>query len=257
MAYFSAKAPALTSERERELVSFQKEHDLNFHNIELLNLAFTHTSFANEIKGGVDNNERLEFLGDAVLDLVTAEYLFENYYGKYHEGEFSKIKAIVVSEDSLSEIASKMGFERFLLIGKGEKSQGGGTKKAIQADSMEAVIAAIYLDSGLDKAREFILSFIPWQIENVLKNKVSYKDYKTKLQEYYQKRKGKVPQYNLISQYGPDHDQVFTVTVSLEGKVYGPAKGKSKKHAEQNVAREALIHLGLEPNNTDDIKFRD
>ena len=253
MAYFSIKAPALDEERERELVYFQRAHGLSFHDIKLLNLAFTHTSYSNEMRGEVDNNERLEFLGDAVLDLVTAEFLVENYYAKYHEGEFSKIKALVVSEDSLSEVAAKMDFERFLLIGKGEKNQGGGSKKAIQADALEAVIAAIYLDMGLERAREFILSFIPFQVENVLRNRVSYKDYKTKLQEYYQKRKGKVPQYHLVSQTGPDHNQVFSVTVSLDG----PCSGKNKKHAEQNAAREALIHLGLEPNNVSDIKNRD
>ncbi len=250
-------APVPDSARERELICFQEENNLRFNNIKLLNLAFTHTSYANEARGGMDNNERLEFLGDAVLDMVTAEYLFDNYYGVYHEGEFSKIKAIVVSEDSLSEVASRLEFERYLLIGKGEKTQGGARKKAIQADAMEAVIAAVYLDRGLEEARTFILSFIPSQIEKVLRNKVAYKDYKTKLQEYYQKRKGRVPEYTLVSQTGPDHDQVFSVTVRVEGKTYGPGTGKSKKHAEQNAAREALIHLGLEPNNTETLKNRD
>lgn len=257
MNSLSLKAPVLTEERKRELISFQKAHGLDFKDINLLNLAFTHTSFANETKGGVDNNERLEFLGDAVLDLITAEFLFENYYGVYHEGEFSKIKAMVVSEDSLSEIAQKMEFERYLLMGHGEMLQGGARKKAIQADAMEAVIASIYLDRGMEDARTFVLSFIPYQIEKVLKNKVTYKDYKTKLQEFYQKRRGKVPEYILVSQTGPDHDQVFSVSVKVEGKTYGPATGKSKKHAEQNAAREALIHLGLEPNNTGEIKNRD
>ncbi len=257
MSSLSLKAPILSEERERELVYFEKANGLEFTNLGLLNLAFTHTSYANEVKGGVDNNERLEFLGDVVLDLVTAEFLFENYYAVYHEGEFSKIKALVVSEDSLSEVASKLEFERYLLMGHGETIQGGARKKAIQADAMEAVIAAIYLDSGLEKAREFILSFIPYQIEKVLKNKVTYKDYKTKLQEYYQKRRGRVPEYILISQTGPDHDQVFSVAVKVEGKTYGPANGKNKKHAEQNAAREALIHLGLEPNNTSEISNRE
>ncbi len=257
MDSLSLKAPVLTEEREGELISFMKANNLSFHNINLLNLAFTHTSYANEVKGGVDSNERLEFLGDAVLDLITAEFLFENYYEIYHEGEFSKIKALVVSEDSLSEIAQKLNFENYLLIGKGEKNQGGGRKKAIQADAMEAVIASIYLDQGLENARDFVLSFIPFQIEKVLKDKISYKDYKTKLQEYYQKRRGRVPEYKLVSQEGPDHCQVFSVTVKVENKVYGPATGKSKKHAEQNAAREALIHLGLEPNNTTVIKNRD
>ncbi|MBQ0070493.1 MAG: ribonuclease III [Spirochaetales bacterium] len=249
MAQYQAKAPSLTPERERELISFINENHLAITDFDLLNLAFTHTSYANEYRGDVDNNERLEFLGDAVLDLVTAEYLFSNYYGKYHEGDFSKIKAIVVSEESLSEVAVRLHFEKYLLVGKGELAQGGTKKKAIQADAMEAVIAAIYLNLGLEAARTYILSFIPEQIEKVIKNRVSYKDYKTKLQEYYQKRKGKVPVYTLVGQEGPDHEQVFYVTVALGTKTYGPASGPNKKHAEQNVAKVALIHLGLEPND--------
>ncbi len=249
-------APFLTEERERELVCFQEANGLSLKNISLLNLAFTHTSYANETKGA-DSNERLEFLGDAVLDLIAAEFLFENYYAVYHEGEFSKIKAVVVSEDSLSEVAARLEFDRYLLIGRGEKSHGGAGKKAIQADAMEAVIAAIYLDGGMEEARKFVLSFIPAQIEKVLRNRVSYKDYKTKLQEYYQKRRGRVPVYTVVGHTGPDHDQIFSVTVEVEGKTYGPADGKSKKHAEQNAAREALIHLGLEPNNTKVIRNRD
>ena len=249
MSLTQIKAPSISQERERELVCFLKDNNLEIDNLRLLNLAFTHTSYANECKGESDSYERLEFLGDSILDMITAEYLFENYYAEYHEGDFTKIKAVVVSEDSLSEIARQKHFEKYILIGKGEASQGGATKKAIQADVMEAVIAAVFLDKGLDAAREYVLSFIPFQIEKVIRNRVSYKDYKTKLQEYWQKKKGKVPEYNTVGHSGPDHEQVFYVTVSLGGKVYGPASGKSKKHAEQNVAKYALIHLGLEPNN--------
>ncbi|MGN1164144.1 MAG: ribonuclease III [Candidatus Ornithospirochaeta sp.] len=243
------KAPSLTPERERELISFIEANKLKVKDLRLLNLAFTHTSYANECKGETDSYERLEFLGDAILDLITAEFLFENYYSEYHEGDFTKIKSVVVSEDSLSEIALQKHFEKYILIGKGEMQQGGAMKKAIQADVMEAVIAAVYLDCGMEEAREYVLSFIPFQIQKVLKNRVSYKDYKTKLQEYWQKKKGKVPEYTMVGHDGPDHQQVFHVTVSLGGKVYGPADGKSKKHAEQNVAKLALIHLGLEPND--------
>lgn len=218
-------------------------------NLSLLNLAFTHTSYANECKGEGDSYERLEFLGDAVLDMITAQYLFENYYGKYHEGEFTKIKAVVVSEDSLSEVAVQKHFEKYILIGKGEAQQGGAGKKAIQADVMEAVIAAVYLDQGLEKARDYVLSFIPFQIEKVLRNRVPYKDYKTKLQEYWQKKRGRVPEYTTVGHDGPDHEQVFHVTVTIGGKTYGPVDGRNKKSAEQNAAHLALIHLGLEPND--------
>ncbi|MDY5932113.1 MAG: ribonuclease III [Candidatus Ornithospirochaeta sp.] len=245
MNAYQAKAPKLTSERERELSSFLKDNNLRFDNLSLLNLAFTHTSYANECKNGVDNNERLEFLGDSVLGMITAEYLFSSF-SLYHEGDFSKIKAIVVSEDSLSEVASSLGFEKYLLVGKGELLQGGKRKKAIQADALEAVIAALYLDQGYQAAKLFVLSFIPRQVENFLNNKLSYKDYKTELQEYLQKRRGKVPVYTLVSQTGPDHNQVFSVKVELGTKSYGPAEGKNKKSAEQAAAKMALIALGLE-----------
>ena len=176
--------------------------------------------------------------------MITAEYLFSSF-SLYHEGDFSKIKAIVVSEDSLSEVASSLGFEKYLLVGKGELLQGGKRKKAIQADALEAVIAALYLDQGYQAAKLFVLSFIPRQVENFLNNKLSYKDYKTELQEYLQKRRGKVPVYTLVSQTGPDHNQVFSVKVELGTKSYGPAEGKNKKSAEQAAAKMALIALGL------------
>ena len=245
MLSYLEKAPALTEERKRELFSFTESLGLSFDDYRLLNLAFTHTSYANECKGKVDNNERLEFLGDSVLGMVTAEYLFSSFTW-FHEGEFSKIKSVVVSEESLSEVALSLHFDRYILVGRGEKSQNGMMKKAILADAMEAVIASLYLDQGIESARKFVLSFIPQQIEKMLANRLSYKDYKTELQEYLQKRRGKVPKYVLVSQTGPDHDQVFSVTVELGTKVYGPAEGRNKKSAEQAAARMALIAIGLE-----------
>lgn len=245
MVPYQSKAPLITDSRERELLLFLEENNLQFNDLRLLNLAFTHTSYANECKEYTDDNERLEFLGDSVLGMVTAEYLF-SFFGKFHEGDFSKIKSVVVSESSLSEVASAMHFERYLLVGHGEKLQMGEKKKAIQADAMEAVIAALYLDQGIEVVKKFVLSFIPNQIKKVLSNKISYKDYKTKLQEYYQKRKSKVPIYKLVGQSGPDHEQIFLMKVMLGTKEYGPAEGKSKKLAEQAVAKMALIALGLE-----------
>ena len=235
----------LSEKRERELSSFLKDNDLKFNDLRLLNLAFTHTSYSNECRNASDNNERLEFLGDSVLGMITAEYLFSSFT-RFHEGEFSKIKSVVVSEESLSEVALSLGVGNYLLIGRGERSQGGNLKKAILADCMEAIIAALYLDQGLETAKRFVLSFIPGQVEKFLDNKLSYKDYKTELQEYLQKRRGKVPKYVLVSQTGPDHDQIFSVTVELGTKVYGPAEGRNKKSAEQAAARMALIAIGLE-----------
>ena len=245
MLSYLEKAPALTEERKRELFSFTESLGLSFDDYRLLNLAFTHTSYANECKGKVDNNERLEFLGDSVLGMVTAEYLFSSFTW-FHEGEFSKIKSVVVSEESLSEVALSLHFDRYILVGRGEKSQNGMMKKAILADAMEAVIASLYLDQGIESARKFVLSFIPQQIEKMLANRLSYKDYKTELQAYLQKRRGKVPIYILVGQTGPDHDQIFSVNVELGTKTFGPGEGRNKKSAEQAAARMALIALGIE-----------
>ena len=229
------KAPRITHERERELFSFQEKYGLHFNDLRYLNLAFTHTSYANEQRDDVDNNERLEFLGDSVLGMITAEYLFSSFKS-LHEGDFSKIKASVVSEESLSEIAIEMGFDKYLLMGHGEELQGGKHKKAVLADAMEAVIAAI---------RKYTLSFISGQIDRYLKGSLDFKDYKTQLQEYLQKRKKMLPQYRLVSQSGPDHNQEFAVAVKVLDKEYGPASGKNKKSAEQKAAKLALTALGL------------
>ncbi len=234
----------MTLERERELFSFEEKYGLKFNDIRYLNLAFTHTSYSNEQRGDVDNNERLEFLGDSVLGMITAEYLFSSFKS-LNEGDFSKIKASVVSEESLSEIAVSMHFDKYLLMGHGEELQGGKRKKAVLADAMEAVIAAIYLDQGLDAARRYTLSFIKDQIDRYLKGSLDFKDYKTQLQEYLQKKRKELPKYKLISQSGPDHSQEFKVSVIVLDKEYGPAIGKNKKSAEQSAAHIALKSLGL------------
>lgn len=234
----------MTLERERELFSFEERYGLKFNDIRYLNLAFTHTSYSNEQRGDVDNNERLEFLGDSVLGMITAEYLFSSFKS-LNEGDFSKIKASVVSEESLSEIAVSMHFDKYLLMGHGEELQGGKRKKAVLADAMEAVIAAIYLDQGLDAARRYTLSFIKDQIDRYLKGSLDFKDYKTQLQEYLQKKRKELPKYKLISQSGPDHSQEFKVSVIVLDKEYGPAIGKNKKSAEQSAAHIALKSLGL------------
>ncbi len=234
----------IDDERKRELLIFCGEHDLSYTNLSILNLAFTHTSYANEVRGGVDNNERLEFLGDSVLGMITAEYLFSSF-SNLHEGDFSKIKASVVSEDSLCEVALGMQLDRFLLMGKGEEMQGGKKKKAVLADCMEAVIASVFLDQGLDKARLFVLSFMKGQVDRYLSDKLDFKDYKTILQEYLQKKRKPLPQYRVVGQSGPDHDQEFLVEVEVMQRKYGPAKGKNKKGAEQSAAHAALVALNI------------
>lgn len=238
-------APAISSERERELLVFIEESKISINDLSLLNLAFTHRSYANETNEDVDTNERLEFLGDSVLGMCVADWLFRKLPAK-QEGDFSKIKSVVVSEDSLAQIARSLHIDRYLLIGKGEENSGGRQKKALLADCMEALFAACYLDSGFDAAKEFVMRYLSQQIQAVLDDDY-HRDYKTSLQEYMQKRWRKVPTYTLVKRTGPEHDFTFHMEVDVNGSVYGPAKGRNKKEAEQRAAKLAYDQL-VKPN---------
>jgi ribonuclease-3 len=206
----------------------------------LLLRALTHSSYANEKGTGLDN-ERLEFLGDAVLGMVTASLLYSDLTDQ-PEGELARIESVVVSEATLSQIALNIGVDKCLILGKGEELSGGRTKKAILADAMEAIIGAYYLDSGYREAEKFVLKFMIEEVEKVLKNK-HQKDYKTLLQEWFQKKYKKCPRYELVETSGPDHDRVFLVQVRLDNQIFGPEKGKNKKEAEQAVAKLAYSTL--------------
>lgn len=230
-----SKAPSISAERKKELLLFEKQAGIRFRKIEILNLAFSHRSYANESPETIDNNEKLEFLGDSVLGLVVSDYLFRNLLDKV-EGDFARIKSFVVSEDSLAEIAKRLKVDNFILIGKGEEYSGGRSKKAILADCMEAIFGAYYIDSGLKPVQNFILENLVPEIDKVLKNRHK-KDYKTLLQEYVQKRYKEYPKYTVVKKTGPDHDRVFWIEVIIQGKNYGPGKGKNKKEAEQLAAR--------------------
>ena len=243
---FFMRAPAISSDRERELLVFIRESHIIISNLELLNLAFTHRSYANETSEMVDNNERLEFLGDSVLGMCVADWLFRNLPAKA-EGDFSKIKSVVVSEDSLAMIARKLQVDKYLLIGKGEENTGGRDKKALLADCMEALFAACYLDSGFEAAKSFVMRYLEQQIRAVLDDDY-HRDYKTSLQEYMQKRWRKVPSYTLVKKTGPEHDYTFFVEVDVNGKVFGPASGVNKKQAEQMAAKLAYDQL-VKPSN--------
>lgn len=226
---------SLSKERIKNLNEFCHRVNIKFKDVELLNQAFNHRSVTNE-KKSEGNNERLEFLGDSVLGMVTSSYLYNTLDNP--EGELAKIKSAVVSEKALAPIAIKLGIDKLIVLGHGEELSGGRTKPAILADCMEAIIGAYYLDSGYRNAEQYVLSFIKPEIENVLK--FGMKDFKTLLQEKFQKISKAFPVYELIKSYGPDHDQTFEVVVHLGDKTYGPKSGKSKKEAEQNVAKEAL-----------------
>jgi ribonuclease-3 len=226
--------PVPGAERKKELQLFQKHAQIRFKSLELLNLAFSHRSFANEQAGEVDNNEKLEFFGDSVLGVVVSEYLVTALPDK-SEGDMAKIKSHVVSEESLAEIGRTLRVDNFILIGKGEEYSGGRSKKALIADAVEAIIGAYYLDSGFKAVRTFIRNLLIPQINEVLEDRHK-KDYKTLLQEHVQKRFKSYPRYRIAHRKGPDHNRTFWIEVSVGKRTYGPGTGKNKKEAEQQAA---------------------
>ncbi len=229
------KNKEISSQRKKQLENFCRPLNIKFRSLLYLELAFHHRSSSNEKNVFFHaNNERLEFLGDSVLGMATAAFLYRDMQ-ENPEGDLAKIKSVVVSESTLAPIALKFGIDKMLVLGKGEELTGGRQKKAILADCMESVIGAYYLDSGYKSAEKYVLSFIIPEIRKVQQDK-GEKDYKTLLQEYYQKKYKKCPIYELVKKTGPDHDRTFHVTVHLENISYGPASGKNKKEAEQNAA---------------------
>ncbi len=224
-----------------DLKELQNKLDYQFKNEELLLRALSHSSYANENhETCAGSNERLEFLGDSVLGFITAENFFTNYT-KFPEGELTKLRANMVCEKSLAGFAREINLGEYLLLGKGEVVTGGRNRPSIQADAFEAVIAAIYLDGGMESARKFVLHYI----DEAIKKHQSIKDYKTILQEVVQKNPGEIIEYVLVGESGPDHDKRFEVEVHLNSNVIGKGIGKSKKRAEQEAAREALELMGL------------
>ena len=232
---------ALLPERAAVLAGLCSSLHITFHNVSLLDLALHHRSFCHEKQHDAGNNERLEFLGDAVLGMATASYLYTAMADR-PEGDLAKIKSIVVSEMTLAPIALAAGIDRCLRLGNGEERSGGRQKKAILADALEAIIGAYYLDAGYAQAEAFVLSIIIPDIEKVLQNK-HQKNYKTLLQELYQKQSKACPVYTTEKQSGPDHDMTFWVSVTVGTHTYGPAKGKNKKEAEQAAAHIAYQAL--------------
>jgi ribonuclease-3 len=232
--------PPLDQGRKKELAAFVKSAGLRFKRLELLNLSFIHRSVTNE-SGFKLNNERLEFLGDAVLGAVSATLLYERLVDK-SEGDLAKIKSVIVSEDTLSGIARDFQIDSLLVLGRGEESSGGRTKKAILADAMEALIGALYLDSGYKAAFAFVSRFINEEITRVLEDK-SFKDYKSLLQELCQRLYHNYPVYILHKRSGPEHARMFWMEVTVADKCYGPGAGRNKKSAEQEAARMAYEDL--------------
>ncbi len=222
---------------------FEKAIGYEFADKSLMETALSHSSYANESKTLRQSNERLEFLGDSVLSIVVSKYLFK-HFSHLPEGELTKIRASLVCEKSLYGFALKINLGDFLFLGKGEAASGGRTRPSILADAFEAVIAALYLDGGMSVAEDFIMGFIPDDLDNAKKS--SFSDYKTILQEIIQQNPEERIEYTLVGSQGPDHNKVFIVEVRLNSNVIGKGSGKSKKQAEQNAAKEALELMGYE-----------
>ena len=218
---------------------FENNIGYKFKNKQLLIKALTHTSYAYE--NNVESNEKLEFLGDSILEFVSSKYLYNNYKN-LKEGEMTKVRATVVCEESLHKVAIQHNFSDFLNLGRSESLNQANLSKAILADSVEAIIAAIYLDSNLENAETFIIENLKEAIEIASKN-VGNKDYKTVLQEKLQTRGNVNIKYDIISETGPDHNKMFESKVECEGKILGIGKGKNKKASEMMAAKNALENL--------------
>ncbi len=208
-----------------------------FRDQNLLETALTHTSFANEYKRKTQHNERLEFLGDSVLSIVVSEYLFQQN-PPLPEGDLTRKRAALVCEQALSGFAKEMNLGQFLRLGKGENAGGGRERASILSDAFEALIAALYLEGGMETARTFVLRFVE-------SNDKTEEDYKTRLQEVVQQNQEERVRYYVTAESGPDHDKQFCVEVHLNSNCIGKGSGHSKKLAEQQAAREALVLLGL------------
>ena len=228
---------------DKNLEEFQGKIRYYFNDKELLIEALSHSSYANEKRKGRNSNERLEFLGDSVLSIVVSQYLFE-HFTHLPEGELTKIRASLVCEKSLYEFAKQIDLGEHILLGKGEENTGGRERVSILADAFEAVIAAVFLDGGIEAARRHILKFIPKDIDD--RKPVSFSDHKTILQEIIQKNPEEKVEYKLVGQSGPDHNKAFKVQVRLNSNVIGTGIGRSKKEAEQMAAKEALELMGYE-----------
>lgn len=203
--------------------------------------ALTHSSYANEKK--TVSNERLEFLGDSVLGFITAEFLYSRYK-KMPEGELSKLRAALVCEQTLDIYADEIKLPEYLLLGKGEELTGGRNRPSIKADAFEAILGALFLDGSLDSAKQFIMPFLENYVDKATAGK-TFMDYKTLLQEVIQKNPGELLDYVLTDESGPDHLKQFLCEVHINSNVISKGKGKSKKEAEQDAAREALLLMGI------------
>jgi ribonuclease-3 len=242
----NSKSKYLSLDETNAIEKFQTDFNLQFQNPSLLGTALKHRSFLNLTnEPRTASNERLEFLGDAVLDLVITHFLYQKFPNKT-EGHLSKVKSILVSKPVLADIASEqMQLGKYILMNRGEEKTGGRQRKSILADAFESLIGAIYLDQGLSAAQEFIHNYLIKDYKQILRKSL-YKNYKSVLLEYAQGTGKGLPEYRVIEENGPDHAKEFVISVSIGKEVLGEGKGKSKKIAEQEAAKQAVKKLAIE-----------
>ena len=228
---------------KESVAGLQEKIGYRFKNEKLLFEALSHSSYANENKN-LKSNERLEFLGDSVLSIIVSDHIFK-HFSHIPEGDLTKLRASLVCESALFDFSKKISLGDYILLGRGEEQTGGRERPSIVSDAFEAVIAAVYLDGGMEAARKYVLSFIPEDITP--KGSDAFHDYKTILQEVIQRNPEERVTYHLKSESGPDHDKHFTVQVMLNNNVIGEGSGRSKKSAEQAAAKEALALMGIRP----------
>lgn len=233
----------MDAERRKKLENLEKRVGHSFEDESLLDMALTHTSYVKGDGRASAHNERLEFLGDAVLELCVSEYLY-NRFSEYNEGDMTRLRAQTVCEGALFDVAKKLGLGDALLLGRGEDHSGGREKPSILSDAVEALIGALYIDGGMDTARSFIMSFIGSAVQSAVSGG-PHKDYKTMLQEYVQKRHMGTISYVLTGSSGPDHNKTFEMNVTVAGNIVGSGSGRTKQEAGQHAARTALIDMGI------------
>ena len=229
---------------EQNMAALQAKLGFAWRDENLFRLALTHGSFNYEQRRPeIEDNQRLEFLGDAVLELVVSTYLYQTF-PHYTEGELTRLRAALVCEPSLAKVARELGLGNCLLMGRGEEYSGGRERPSILADAVEALLGAVYLDQGLEQAGRLILSYLVPVLNDVLEGRFT-RDYKTDLQEILQQHASDPVTYVIIKEKGPDHEKIFTAAAIYQGKEIGRGVGHSKKEAEQQAARLALANLGL------------
>lgn len=228
----------LNTRRDKQLEELESKFGITFLNKSLLNQSLTHSSYAYESKEKIFDNERLEFLGDAVIKLVISEYLY-NKFPTHSEGDLTKIRAVAISDDILASVAGKFKLGLYLLLGLNERRSGGAERKSNLANALEALVGATYLDAGIGKARDMLLELLIPEIEKI--SKIGYiKDFKSALQEFVQKKQWGLPSYNVIKETGLKHRKTFLMEVKIRGQRHGIGRGANKKEAEQAAARIAL-----------------